>query len=167
MPRLSRPLLSTILFLSLGTNARAAVQLSMTVDGPRGTFASGNPATSNAMKLASAQVDFAAGASAPMSTAKPVIVVRRTDPISWQFLESLAAGDVLRVVISISEVDRTTTIKHRRTVSLSGARVLWIHSGMDATSDDEVTGLGVETIAFTYERIDVEDDGVKVFTAGA
>jgi hypothetical protein len=55
--------------------------------------------------------------------------------------------------------------RRRRVVTLTNARVLSVHAGM-AASDGDVGGLGVETIAFTYERIDVVDDGAKVFTSG-
>jgi hypothetical protein len=37
---------------------------------------------------------------------------------------------------------------------------------MDATSGSR-NELGFETLVFTYERIEVEDDGLRVFTSGA
>jgi hypothetical protein len=97
-----------------------------------------------------------------------VVVARRTDLLSWQFLECLSTGDRLRVVIVTTQSDLTSGPLHRRVATLTGARVLSIHTSSNTTTtDDQAAGLGTETIAFTYERLDVEDDGVRIFTTGA
>jgi hypothetical protein len=155
--------LAAALLLCAPAPARAAVQLVLTVEGPRGPFAAGDVAATGAMRIASLQLDLVPGGPAPRP---PVVVVRRTDSISWQFMEALSSGDALRVVIVTTQSDQGGVIRHRRVVTLSGARVVSMHAAADA-SDDAASGLGAETIAFADERLEVEDDGTRVFSSGS
>jgi hypothetical protein len=156
------------LFIGVAPAAEASVQVVMTVEGPRGPFATGDYNAPGALKLTSAQLDFVAAVPGPLVSPRPVVVARRTDQLSWEFMECLSTGDRLRVVIVATQSDQNSGGRHRRIVTLSGARVLSIHTGSDTTTtDDQAAGLGTETIAFTYERLDVEDDGVRIFTTGA
>lgn len=154
-----------LLFLGIAPAARASVQVVMTIDGPRGTFATGDVNSPSAMKVTSVQMDLGPSPGGHLVAPKPVTVIRRTDHLSWQFLECLSTGSSLRVVITATKEDDSAP-RHRRVVTLSGARVISIHSSLDPTPDDGAAGLGFETIAFTYDRMDVEDDGLRVFTAG-
>ncbi len=157
-----RSVIPTLLLLGAAAPARAAVQLVLTVEGPRGPFAAGDAAATGAMKISTVQLDLVPAGPAARP---PVVIIRRTDSISWQFMEALSSGDALRVVIATVQSDQNGVVRHRRVVTLSGARVVSMHASAD--SSDDGSGLGLETIAFAYDGIEVEDDGAKVFSAGS
>lgn len=163
------------LALLLAPCARAGVQILMTVEGPRGPFVTADAEAPNALRVTSARVDFGPSTSAPLLAPRPVVVVRPLDAQSWQFLDAVAANDTLRVVITISRAPAADGSEppgpeasgvRRRVVTLTGARILSVHAGADATAEPRAA-LGVETISFTYRRIEVEDDGTRVFISGA
>lgn len=164
-----RPITRVVLVaLALGAASRAsaAVDIGMTVEGPRGPFAT-DASSPGSVKVTSVQLDLGPSKQGPLVGPSPVVVTRPIDVLSWQFLDAAAAGDSLRVVITVSRSQSDSEVRRRRVVTLTNARVLWIHSGMDVTSDDDTRpGLGVETIGFTYDRIDVEEDGLKVYSSG-
>lgn len=160
-------MLCSLLALGLATPAAAAVELRLTVEGPRGPFASADPSHPIAMRISNVQMDLGASSPVPLASPRPVTVTRTVDDLSWQFLGAAASGDPLRVVITVTRSASDSDLQHRRVVTLTNARVLNVHAASDAVPDDGRPGLGVETVAFTYERIDVEDDGVKVYSSGA
>ncbi len=141
----------------------------MSIDGPRGPFASRGTGSVNALHILNVAVDFApdAGATAPRadgtSGLRPVQVTRPVDASSGQFLDALASREQLHVVISMVQVSAEDGLPIRRVITLSGARVSAVHDVLDAKNPDS---LGVETITFTYDGIDIEDGGVKVFSSG-
>lgn len=162
---LGRAVLGVALLLAGAAPARAAVQVTMNVEGPRGPFATRDLGTPNAMKVTNVQLDLAPLPAAVTAAPRPVVVTRPIDELSWQFLDAVAANDVLRVVITISQSSPDSGLPLRRVVILSNAHILSIHDGMDATGAAKPS-IGVETIALGYERLEVEDDGAKVFSTG-
>lgn len=156
-----------VLALGCAAPARAAVEIAMTIEGPRGPFTSADSSHPSALAITSLQLDFGESSPAPLVAPRPVVVTRPVDVASWQFLGAAASADVLRVVITVTGARADSDVRHRRVVTLINARVINVHAGMDAATDDGRPGLGVETIAFTYERIHVEDDGLTVFSSGA
>jgi type VI protein secretion system component Hcp len=167
MSALVRVIVVLALAAGFAPRATAAVEIGMTVEGPRGPFASADSATPSTLKVSSVQLDLGAATSGPLVAPRPVVVTRPIDVLSWQFLGAASSGDLLRVVITVTRTQSDSEERHRRVVTLTNARVATVHAGMDAVRDDGRPGLGVETLVFTYERIEVEDDGLKVFTSGA
>jgi hypothetical protein len=154
------------LALAVASPARAGVDVLMRVEGPRGPFVTRDVGIATAIRVTSVQLDFLPVARAPTAAPRPVLITRPIDEISWQLLDALAADDPLQVVITIVQASPDAGPPHRRVVTLSNARVLSIHSAMDTTGAAR-PGLGFETIAFAYDRIEVVDDGVRVFSAGS
>jgi type VI protein secretion system component Hcp len=166
MPGFARFVVIAAVALGLARPAGASVEIGMTVEGPRGPFASADFGGPGSVKVTNVQLDLGPASRGPLVAPRPVVVTRPIDVLSWQFLGATAASDALRVVITITRARSDSEVRHRRVVTLTNARVASIHAGMDAVPDGDRPGLGVETIAFTYERIDVEDDGLKVYSSG-
>ncbi len=166
MSHLFRAMLAASMTLAVAPRALASVQIVMTVEGPRGPFTTKDIGVPNAMKVVSVQVDFGVAAAAALVAPKPVVITRAIDDLSWQFLDAVASSDPLRVVITVAQAARESTVPIRRVVTLTNARILSIHASMNATAGSP-SDLGFETISFTYERIVVEDDGARVFASGS
>jgi hypothetical protein len=146
--------------------ALASVQVFMTVEGSRGPIGSGDPGSLPTLKLTAVQLDLVPSASGPLATPKPVVVSRQVDGLSAPLLDALAGNEPLRVVITTVRSSPVAGMPQRRVVRLTSARILTIHATLDAATGSR-NELGTETISFTYERIEVEDDGVRVFASGA
>ena len=146
--------------------ATASVQIVMTVEGSRGPLGGTDPGTAPALKVTAIQLDLVPSSSGVLAAPKPVLVTRPIDALSAPLADAVASNDPLQVVITTSRSEPVVGMPQRRVVKLYGARILFIHAAMDTTSAKR-DALGGETIAFTYERIEVEDDGVRVFTSGS
>ncbi len=154
-----------VLALGLAAPARAAVQVTMRVEGARGPFATKDAGVPTEMKVTSVQLDLASPSDAPLAVPRPIVVNRPVDELSWQFLDAVGSNDVLRVVITVAQTSPDGGVPQRRVITLTSARILSIHAALDANPGARA-GLGQESIALTYGRIEVEDDGAKVFAAG-
>jgi type VI secretion system Hcp family effector len=160
--------LGLALLLAGAVPERARAEILMSVNGPNGPFS--GLRGGNSVKVLNVALDFsgatatAAGVDAKTSL-KPVLVTKPVDRTSWEFLDALATSATLDVVISIVPKSSEEGVPARRVVTLSNAKVAALHDAMDAKIDPS-QGLGVETISFTYERIQIEDDGYRVFAAG-
>jgi hypothetical protein len=146
--------------------AFASVQVFMTVEGSRGPIGSGDPGTAPTIKLTSVQLDLFPSVSVPLSSPKAVVVTRQVDALSAPLLDALAGNEPLRVVITTVRSSSVSGMPQRRVIRLTGARIVTLHAALDATTASR-SELGSEAIAFSYERIEVEDDGVRVFASGA
>ena len=144
---------------------RQDVQIAMSVDGSKGPFAAqgyGN----GFVKVTNVVVDAGAGAGTDPKTApKPVLVTKPIDRTSSEFHSALASGETLNVVITLVQPSTEEGVPMRRIVTLSNARIASIHGSMDVKGGPP-QALGVETISLTYEKLDIVDDGVRVFSAG-
>jgi hypothetical protein len=150
--------------LGLASPARASVEIQMTVEGSHGPFTTRGTGAGMAMKVTSTQLDLAP-TGGPVTAPKPVTVVRPTDDLSWQFLGALASSDVLRITITTTQTDSDSGVPHRRVVTLTGARITAIQGALTGT-DKKRADMGSDTITLSYERLDVEDDGARVYSAG-
>jgi hypothetical protein len=150
----------------LAAPAAAAVQIVMSVEGSRGPIGGTEPGTAPALKVTALQLDLVPSSSGPLAAPKPVIVMRPIDAQSGPLADAVASNDRLQVVITTYRSEPVSGMPQRRVVRLYGARILFIHAAMDTTSSSR-NELGGETIAFTYERIEVEDDGLRVFRSGS
>jgi hypothetical protein len=146
--------------------ASASIEIVMTVEGSRGPIGSADPGAVPAMKVTAVQVDLGPSVPGPLVGPKPVVVTRPVDELSGPLADEVALDDRLRVVITTVRSAPVTGMPQRRVIRLFGARILTLHAAMDATSASR-SELGFETLVFTYERIEVEDDGLRVFTSGA
>jgi type VI protein secretion system component Hcp len=162
----TRYVVAAVVAVGLAAPAAASVEIGMTVEGPRGPFASGDLGGPGSVKVTSVQLDFGPASPGPLVAPRPVVVTRPLDALSWQFLGATASSDALRVVITITQARSDSQARHRRVVTLTNARVTSVHAGVDAVPDGDRPGLGVETVVLSYERIDVEDDGLKVYSSG-
>lgn len=152
--------------LALPQSGRAAVEIGMTVEGPRGPFATKDLLLANAMAVTAVRVDLVPSTGAALVSPRPVVVTRPVDDLSWQFLDALASNDPLRVVITVARTPAGAGFPQRRVITLTRARILSVQAALDAAPGAR-TGLGAEVITLTYERIDVEDDGARVYSSGA
>jgi type VI secretion system Hcp family effector len=158
--------LAAALTLAGAAPALARAEILMSVYGPNGPFSGARGG--NAVKVLTVTLDFAGPTTTPSgpdarSALRPVVVTKPVDRASWELLDALASSATLDVVISITP--KRTDESFRRVVTLSNARVSAFHDAIDAKSDP-AQGIGVQTVSFTYERIQIEDDGVRVFSAG-
>jgi type VI secretion system Hcp family effector len=160
--------LGLALMLAGAMPEHARAEILMSVNGPNGPFS--GLGGGNAVKVLSVALEFTgptwttAGLDT-RSALKPVLVRKPVDRTSRELLDALASNATLDVVISIIQKPNEEGLPVRRIVTLSNARVSALHDAMDAKNDPS-HGLGVETISFTYERIQIEDDGFRVFSAG-
>jgi hypothetical protein len=166
MTRTRRLLLAASLALALGIPSlgRASVDIVMTVEGSHGPFTTRGAGAAMAMKVTSVLLDLAPTGGS-ITAPKPVTVVRPADDLSWQFLGALASGDVLRVTLTTTQTDSESGVPHRRVVTLSGARITGIQGALAGT-DKKRADMGTDTITLSSERLDVEDDGARVYSAG-
>jgi type VI secretion system Hcp family effector len=148
----------------LGTaSARADVQISMTADGAKGPISAQGRRSGSAIKVLSVTADFAGGAA----KAAPVIVTKPVDRTSGELLDALSGGEVLHVVITTVHTwsdDSGQRNTARRVVTLTNARIASVREVMDSAAPP-VQGLGVETIAFTYDRIEIRDDEGQIYAS--
>jgi type VI protein secretion system component Hcp len=162
-----RAALALAVLAASATPAAASVQIRMTVEGSRGPIGvGGDPGNAPSIKVTNVQLDLVPSVSGPLVGPKPVLVTRPVDGLSAPLIDAVASNDALQVVITTVRSAPVSGMPQRRVVRLVGARILFIHAALDATTNDR-NELGLETIAFTYQRIEVEDDGVRVFTSGA
>jgi type VI secretion system Hcp family effector len=160
--------LALILAGAIPVHARA--EILMSVNGPNGPFAGQGIRGGNSVEVLAVALDFAAPATTAAgpvaaSALRPVVVRKPVDRSSREFLDALASHAALDVVISIVQKPNDQGLPIRRVVTLSNARVSALQGAMDANGDP-AQGLGVETVSFTYERIQIDDDGLRVFSAG-
>ncbi len=162
-----RATLALAVLAATASPAAASVQVFMTVEGSRGPIGVGDPSTGAppAIKVTNVQLDLVPSVSGPLAAPKPVVVTRPVDALSGPLLDAVASNDALRVVLTTVRSAPVSGMPQRRVVRLGGAHILAIHAALDATAASR-NELGFETIVFTYERIEVEDDGVRVFTSG-
>ena len=161
-----RTALALAAFALSASPAAASVQLFMTVEGSRGPIGAGDPGTALAIKVTSVQLDLVPSVSGPLVGPRPVVVTRPIDALSEPLIEAVASNDALLVVITTLRSAPVSGMPQRRVVRLVGAHILSLHAALDATTGSR-SELGSETLSFSYERIEVEDDGVRVFTSGA
>ena len=166
MSQAFRAALALTILVASATPVEASVQVFMTVEGSRGPIGVGDPGAAPSIKVTNVQLDLVPSVSGPLVGPKPVLVTRPVDGLSAPLIDAVASNDALQVVITTVRSAPVSGMPQRRVVRLVGARILFVHAALDATTNPR-NELGFETIAFTYERIEIEDDGVRVFTSGA
>jgi len=154
-------------FLLSSAPARAGVQVTMSVEGVKGPFAGQGQGVGANIKALGVVTDFTPGAATQDGKAalRPIVVTRVVDRFSGDFLEALVSNEFLDVVITIVQTTTDVGLLMRRVIRLANARVVAIHDATDA-KNVPAPGLGLEILSLSYERIDIEDDGMKVFSAG-
>lgn len=163
------------LFISLmlmrAVAARADVQITMSVSGARRPFAAQGRRGGNGIKVLNVNVDFGQVDTSVVARAdgsggvRAVTVTKPVDRTSKDFLDALSSNENLTVVITIEQTSADDGLPIWRLLRLSGAKVSAIHDAMDATYSSP-QGMGVETVTFTCQKVEVEDDGLQVFSSG-
>jgi len=168
MSNVFRAALALAVLAASATPAAASVQVTMTVEGSRGPIGVADPSTGAppAIKVTNVQLDLLPSVSGPLVAPKPVIVTRPVDALSGPLLDAVASSDALRVVITSVRSAFVPGMPLQRVVRLTGARIVSVHAALDSTAASR-NELGFETLVLTYERIEIEDDGVRVFASGS
>jgi type VI secretion system Hcp family effector len=173
MPILTQAIIACTLALASASPARTDLEIWMTVVGVKGPFTGekvreGDP---NGIKLLSVVLDLAPDSTSTnsqlcgKSAHKPVLVTKLVDAASGQLLEAMESGEPLKVTVEILQTSAEQPRVVRRVVTLTNATVLAIHDGIDVKNQPS-NGVGFEQIAFAYDTVEIEDDGVKVFASG-